>query len=360
MKKRSIIGVVLLIAVAIPGFACTGISLKSKDGSSIQARTIEWANGILESSYVIIPRGEKMFSYTPDGKEGLTFTAKYGTVGLTVATNVFIAEGMNEKGLSAGLFYFPGYGKYEDYNPKYQEKSLIDLQFVNWVLTQFATIDEVKEALNDIKVVGLNPEGMTSTVHWRIAERGGRVVVLEFIDGVPHFYENKVGVLTNSPDFNWHLTNLNNYVNLHPGAAPNNSLGSMKLSPISGNSGFLGLPGDATSPSRFVRAAFYRNTAPKLDSAFETVAQAFHILNNFDIPMGIQHPAGKVPDFPSATQWTCVSDQTNLIIYYKTAENSLIRSIDLNEIDFGRINYQNHPLDKVKKEHVERIYIEYN
>ena len=81
---------------------------------------------------------------------------------------------------------------------------------------------------------------------------------MEIVGGVPHFYENEVGVLTNAPGFEWQLTNLNNYVNLHPGDASVQKLSGITLQPTGGNSGFLGIPGDATPPSRFVRAAFYR------------------------------------------------------------------------------------------------------
>ena len=82
-----------------------------------------------------------------------------------------------------------------------------------WILTQFSTIDQVKAAIASVRVVGLEP---SSVVHWRIGEPSGRQVVLEIVGGVPHFYENEVGVLTNAPGFEWQLTNLNNYVNLYP------------------------------------------------------------------------------------------------------------------------------------------------
>lgn len=183
----------------------------------------------------------------------MVFTSKYGVVGLAVVQKEFIAEGINEAGLSAGLFFFPQYGGYEQYDPAQSDRTLADLQLVAWILTQFSTIDQVKAAIASVRVVGLEP---SSVVHWRIGEPSGRQVVLEIVGGVPHFYENEVGVLTNAPGFEWQLTNLNNYVNLYPGDAPARRLSGITLRPIGGNSGFLGLSGDATPPSRFVRAAF--------------------------------------------------------------------------------------------------------
>ena len=304
--------------------ACTGIALTAADGSYVQSRTIEWARGVLQSEYVVIPRGQRLRSFTPLGADGMTFTAKYGVVGLSVVQKEFIAEGINEAGLSAGLFFFPQYGGYEPYEPAQNDRTLADLQFVTWALTQFSTVDEVKAAVGGVRIVALEK---TSVVHWRIGEPSGRQVVLEIVGGVPHFYENEVGVLTNAPGFEWQLTNLNNYVNLYPGDAPVRRLDGVTLRPTGGNSGFLGLPGDATPPSRF------------------------------DIPIGIEHPEGECPDIPSATQWTSAIDLTNRRIYYKTAYNNTIRCIDLAGIDFGKTAYQSHPLDRNREQPVQQIAI---
>jgi choloylglycine hydrolase len=120
----------------------------------------------------------------------------------------------------------------------------------------------------------------------------------------------------------------------------------------------LGLPGDFTSPSRFVRAAFYQTTAPVWATGPETVLQAFHILNNFDIPVGSQHTAKDIPEgLPSATQFTAATDLAAMKFYYRTAWNSNIRCIDLNDIDFLRVRYQSHPLDKTQEQPIEIVKI---
>ena len=350
-----LVGLTASLGGLFPAGACTGIALSAQDGSYIQARTIEWAKEALPNEYVVIPRGQKLVSYTPTGQKGLTFFARYGVVGLSVVMKDFIAEGINEAGLSTGLFFFPKYGSYLPYDPAQNAITLADLQVNEWLLTQFETVNEVIEAISNVRIVGLEQEAV---VHWRIGDASGRQVVLEIVDGVPHFYENRVGVLTNAPGFEWHLANLNNYVNLYPGSAPDQAFSEILLSPIGGNSGFLGLPGDATPPSRFVRAAFYRATAPKLATGFETVTQCFHILNNFDIPIGTEHPKGEVPNIPSTTQWTSAIDLTHRRVYYKTAYNNTIRCIDLKKIDFDRVTYQSHPLDKEQKQPIEEISIQ--
>ncbi|MBR2379493.1 MAG: choloylglycine hydrolase family protein [Paraprevotella sp.] len=352
--KKVFIGLNAIIGGIIPTMACTGISLTAKDGSYVQARTIEAAQMALPSEYVIIPRGQELRSFTPEDAEGMKYVAKYGVVGLSVVRNEFIAEGINEEGLSTGLFFFPAYGSYTEYNERSKAQTIGDLQLNQWMLSQFKNVDEVMAAIHSVRIVGLDAN---SVVHWRIGDASGRQVVLEIVNGIPHFFENTVGVITNAPGFEWHLTNLNNYINLFPGDAPKQRLGNRTLRPLGGNTGFLGLPGDATPPSRFVRAAFFRATAPKQDSGFETVKQCFHILNNFDIPIGIEHPYGEGPDLPSATQWTSAIDLTHRKVYYKTAYNNTIRCIDVKKIDFSTIKYQSHPLDKQQEQPIEMISI---
>ena len=336
MKTRTFILSLTLagmLAASLSANACTGITLNSKDSTTIVARTIEWGGSDLNSQYVIVPRGYMMRSYTPDGSEGMQFTSRYGYVGLAVEQKEFIAEGINEAGLSAGLFYFPNYGQYEAYDAEKKDTSIADLQLVSWILGKCATIDEAIESVKQVHVIRIDPRA--STVHWRFTDPAGRQVVLEIIGGEPKFYENKLGVLTNSPGFEWQLTNLNNYVNLYPGSAPTQSLGNVRLASFGAGSGFLGLPGDVTPPSRFVRAA-----------------------NNFDIPVGIEFADGKVPaDIPSATQWTSATDMKNRIIYFRTMYNSEIRSINLNQIDFSEVVYQAIPLDNTKQQPIRTIPI---
>ncbi len=332
--------------------ACTGITLRSADGSMILARTIEWGGSYLASQYVVVPRGYEQQSYVPGGtRGGLKFKARYGYVGVAVELADFVAEGVNEAGLSAGLFYFPKYGSYEAYSPHKNATTLSDLQVVPWILASFATLDEVKEGLKSVHIVSTDPR--SSTAHWRIADASGKQLVLEIVDGKLNFYENALGVLTNSPGFEWQLTNLNNYVNLFPGTASDRPLGPHTLSAFGAGSGMLGLPGDVTPPSRFVRAAFFQATAPVQSTARRTALQAFQILNNFDIPVGIEFADGKIPaDIPSATQWTSATDVNNRLFYFTSMYDRRIRVIDLKGIDFGKVVYRAVPIDSNREQTV--------
>ena len=355
MKKMVVISCLLLAWQSKPE-ACTGISMFSADGSYFQARTIEWAGTNLNSVYVVVPRNFSQTSFTPKGKNGMTFKAKYGYVGLAVEEKEFVAEGLNEAGLSAGLFYYPNYGSYLLYDERYNSTTISDLQLVPWLLSQFATVDEVKANINKVRVVSLmGGDGSAAAIHWRVGDSSGKQIVIEIEEGVPHIYDNTVGVITNAPGFQWHLTNLSNYINLTPVNPKPFEMYDFKVNPIGHGGGFLGLPGDFTPPSRFVRAAFFKATAPTLATAQETMLQCFHILNNFDIPIGMNFPKSEIPDLPSATQWTSVIDLTNKEVYFKTFYNNAIRKIDLKEIDFSKVEYQYHALDNKGSQEIEAL-----
>lgn len=344
------------LASQAPTNACTGITLKSKDGATIAARTVEWAESVMNTMYVVVPRHEKLQSLTPSGIDGIKFTAKHGYIGLAVEQKEFMVEGVNEKGLSAGLFYFPNYGKYQSYESVHKDKSLADFQVVSYVLAECSTVDEVKEALQKVRIINIDPR--SSTVHWRFTEPSGRQIVLEIVDEELHFYDNELGVLTNSPGLEWHWTNLNNYINLVPGTLPEHHFGPIASKSFGHGSGLLGLPGDFTPPSRFVRATFFQLTAAQQPTAQETVVQAFHLLNNFDIPTGTEFGWGKSPaNVPSGTQFTVATDTQNQMIYYRTMYNSNIRCIDLKTIDFEKVKYHSEPLDTVKKQPIEMIQV---
>lgn len=320
--------------------ACTGISLSTTNNEYVQARTIEWGESDLKSKLVVVPRQHTFTSDLPMNTKGKTWTSKYGFVGISVSEDRFIGEGMNEVGLNAGLFYFKGYGLLAPFDPKNTADNVADMDFIRWMLGQFETVEEVKAALPSITLAPIFIEdGKPSpTAHWRVADKTGANIVIEIVEnGKVNIYDNDVGVLTNSPDFPWMKTNLNNYINIFPGTLGKRNFDGVELRSLGAGTGALGLPGDITPPSRFVRAAFYRSTVPPLKDATSAVSQAFHILDNFDLPIGIeftQEQQSHIPDIPSATQWTAASDLNNGFFYYKSMSDSAIKRVDLNTMDF--------------------------
>ena len=337
-----------IIGIVNTGFSCTGITLRAKDNSMVVARTVDWHGDEMNSMYVIAPRGHTQQSLSPDGKmNGMEFTSVYGYVGIAVQIPDFIIDGTNEAGLSAGLFYFPDYGKYPKYTDNKKSTSIADFELVAWMLSRFSNIEQIKDAIKDVTVTNIDPTA--STVHWRITDATGKQVILEFIDGTAHFYDSKVGAIANSPGYPWHITNLNNYINLQPGTAKSKKVGDITLQAFGSDSGMLGLPGDFTPPSRFVRAALLSNYSIQQKNGYESAMKAFHLLNNLDVPLGLEFAPGKATNnMPSATQWTIATDLGNKVIYYHTMYNRTIRSIDMKNIDFANVEFQHAPLDETK------------
>ena len=187
--------------------ACTGISLFTTQGDPVHARTIEWGNFDLNRRLIVSPRGHSYTSQLPMEKQGISWTGRYGFVGISVSQDNFIGEGMNEAGLNAGLFYFKGFGSLAPFDPADVATSIIDMDLVRWMLSQFAAVEEVKAALPSVKVapVFVDADGNPSpTAHWRVTDKSGGSIVIEIIDeGQVQIYDNHVGVLSNSPHFPW-------------------------------------------------------------------------------------------------------------------------------------------------------------
>lgn len=325
------------LSISIQAFSCTGISLFTSARDLIQGRTIEWAEYDLESKLVLSPAGHTYTSVMPDSTAGLTWTAKYGFAGISVNKNIYIGEGVNEKGLSAGIFYFKGFGSLDEYNSNERSKSVTDIDFVRWILTNFSSVDEMLARLNTIKLtpVYIDMNGIHSpTGHWRVSDKSGRNVIIEIINNGEIKIFNNIGVLTNSPGYEWQLTNLSNYLNIGPGTIPSKEFGFYKAKALGAGTGSLGLPGDITPPSRFIRAAYYLSCNPVYDLPENAVQSAFHILSNFDIPIGSEFTLDQhshIPAIPSATQWTSVIDHTNLLFYYRTMFDARVRRVKVTE-----------------------------
>jgi choloylglycine hydrolase len=273
----------------------------------------------------------------PDGGKGLTYTTRYGIVGANALNMQAILDGINDQGLAVGLFYFPGYASYTPATADNAKRAIAPHEFGLWVLANFATVDEVREGVKNIAVVptpapGLgSAEGMVAPAHFFIQDKTGKSIAVEPVDGTLKVSDAPLGVMTNAPTYDWHMTNLANYINLSTKDVESAKLGDMKLQAIGAGAGLLGLPGDFTPPSRFVRAAVYSQAATPNKTAQDAVLSAFHILNQFDIPKGavVNVAVGEATD--EITEWTSVSDLQNLRWYFRTFTDQSIRMVDLKE-----------------------------
>lgn len=326
--------------------ACTGISLKSQDGSVIVARTVEWAlSDAQHNRLAIFPRGKSYVASTPAGSNGKQWKGRYGFVSMTAYGQPYGPDGMNERGLYVGMYYLPGYASYSVYMPGQAGRSMSVGDFMQWMLSSFETVAEVRKHLGTVTVVNVDDPrfgGAQLPFHWKVADPGGASIVIEIVDGGQvKVYDAFLGVITNSPTYDWHLTNLRNFIRLTPKASEPLTIGNLQLGPLGAGSGMVGLPGDFTPASRFVRAAALTASVRPLATAADAVFESFRILDSFNIPLGAIAPREQVAkDIESATQITSASDLTNRRYFFHTMRNRQVRMIDLSKIDFARVREQ--------------------
>jgi choloylglycine hydrolase len=361
LKQSISVACALLFAVqASAASACTGVTLKAGDGSVVFGRTLEWGSFDLMSRLEIVPRGVAYKTHMPDGKPGLSWTGKYGVVGIDGVGKDLIIEGMNEKGLDVGLFYHPDFAEYEAYDPEKAAESLGPTDLGQYLLTNFATVDEVLAAIDKIRVVAVvEPAlGFAAPVHFIVTEPSGKAIVIEYAKGQLQVFDAPLGVITNAPTYDWHETNLRNYINLSPVAIPEKKLEDLNFKPLGGGSGMIGLPGDFTPPSRFIRAVAFSQTARPTPTGDETIYEVFRILDNFNVPLGASEGTGedKTKGMRSSTILTSAADTKDKVFYYHTQHNRRVRKVDLSRIDFGSFHEIQHlPLDKTKAQDIEDV-----
>ncbi|MDN3715481.1 choloylglycine hydrolase family protein [Vibrio breoganii] len=355
-----------MLAFTIPAqsvLACTAITLNANDGSIIQARTQEWGAFDLRSEIIKVPQNVMMKGNTPEGTNGLTWESKYGAVGINaVGLPVFI-DGMNQEGLAVSVLYMPGFAQFQDYESQQSDITLAAYDLPAWLLTTKANVEEIKTELPNIRVSDVKVPSfgnIAPPIHFLVTDSKGGSIVIEYTNGELAIYDNEVGVMTNSPSYPWHLTNLRNYVGLQPESVEPKQVGNITLSPIGVGSGMLGLPGDFTPPSRFVRAVAMRNTVVELEDSERAINESFRILDNFNIPLGATEAPDQLPTdgTQGSTQWTTAMNAHSLEYYYHTMNNRTLRKIDLKEIDFTKGEITFYPLDKKKVQTIEMVEVD--
>lgn len=366
MRHRPVITKVALslfassfLAVSISAVACTSMVFKAQDGTGIYARTMEWGATDLKSELVRVPRNMSFSSALGGEKIGKSWKNSLGFVGINAAGLPYATDGMNESGLAVGALFYPGFAEYQTLEEKSRTGTISSVDVLNYLLGNFKSVEEVRQGLPKIRVVrNLDIEkqfGGPIPLHYVVTDGSGASIVIEYTKGQLAIYDNKVGVMTNSPSYDWHLLNLRNYANLKPnGPVTSRNINGVSLEPFGAGSGMLGLPGDFTPPSRFVRAvAFVQSMEPVKDAA-EAVSAASTILNNFDIPKGLVREGASANDYHLGyTQWSVIADTRHKVYYYWTMYDRRIRSVDLAKMDFSGASASGFPLDRVRSQDVE-------
>lgn len=279
------------IAIAPTVSACTSLLYSDANDHYYAGRTMELP---MELPYKVsyFPEGTT-FGSQADKHHALDFTGQNAFVAISVpdpvSGDVKVAEGLNDKGLTFSVLAFASTeGPVDMVDNTQAVLAAIDLGA--WTLSQFDTVDEVKQALEEqpVLVTSLLPHGLLKTpFHYTLHDATGNSIVIEFANGEQNIIDNPLGVMTNGPEFSWHMTNLNNYTFLSNIDQSKLELNGVTLAQPDSGIATAGLPASNTSVGRFVRAVYYSQFAEKAEDADNAITTLAHVMNNFDRPRGI-------------------------------------------------------------------------
>jgi choloylglycine hydrolase len=322
------------LAVSPSAFACTDFRIETTGGDVVVGRSMEWGAD-LHSRLVTHPRGEAGKSTGPDGRPLVSWSGKNGYASVDANGLDVVVDGMNEKGLSMGLLWLPGYTQYQSVSADQMSSALSVTELGAWILANFDSCAEVKAALPKMRIWAPNVPsfGGLPTAHLALHDAHGDNIVVEFVGGEQKIYDNPAGILTNAPTFDWHMVNLKNYISLQAENIKPVKFNNTEVAAPGHGSGFFGMPGDWSPPSRFVRTAAIVHFSNKQDSVDGAVNLAGHILNAVDIPQGAIREVIGGQEYSDYTQWVVVKDLTNHRIYYRSYENLSPKVLDLSKLN---------------------------
>ena len=319
---------------------CTAVTYKTKN--FYFGRTLDYEFSYKEE-VTITPR-----NYQFHFKNHADVNNHYAIIGMAyVAENYpLYYDAVNERGLGIAGLNFVGNAHYNDIQQG--KDNIAQFEFIPWILGQCSTVKEAKNLIEKINLTNtsFNSQLPLAQLHWLISDQNESITVEAVQEGIK-VYENPVGVLTNNPPFDKQLFALNNYMNLSNKSPENTFATSLELQQYSRGMGAIGLPGDLSSQSRFIRASFVKMNSVSGEEENESVSQFFHILNSVEQQRGCcQLDNGKY----EITIYTSCCNATKGIYYYTTYDNHQITAVDLNKEDLEGTELVKYPL--IKGEHI--------
>lgn len=315
---------------------CTAVVYHTKDHYFGRNLDLEFS---YDETVTITPR-----NYPFRFRKVHSLSSHYAMIGMAYVTENYplYYDGVNEKGLAMAGLNFPDNACY--YDVQSEMDNIAVFEFIPWILGQCSTVSQVRELLENVNLINISfsEKLPVSPLHWIISDRQESITVEPVREGLK-IYENSVGVLTNNPVFEMQMMNLNNYMNLTAAKPENRFSSQLDLRTYCCGMGAMGMPGDFSSMSRFVKAAFVKMNSVSSDSEEDSVSQFFHILDSVAFPRG-SVCVGK--DKYDITVYSACCNMDKGIYYYTTYESRQIRGVDMFREDLNGSSLVSYPLLK--------------
>ncbi len=313
---------------------CTAVSFKSNGLYFGRSLDNDFSYG---EEVAVIPRG---FSF--EFKHAGVMKSHYAIIGMAFVAQGYplLYDGMNEKGLCMAGLNFVGNAVYNE--PLQGKDNIAQFEFIPWVLGQCSSVNEAKAVLDKINLTNtpFSENLPVAQLHWIIADKNSAITV-EAVGSGLNVYDNPAGVLANNPTFDKHMFLLGNYMNLTAKAPENRFSDRLDLRSYSLGMGAIGLPGDLSSTSRFIRAAFMNLNSFCEGDEKSSVGQFFHIMDTVSQPKGCSDLGGGKYE---ATLYTSCCSADKGIYYYTTYNNRQITAVNMHKENLDGCDLARYPL----------------
>ena len=310
---------------------CTAVSTKEFFGRNLDLET-SFGEGVL-----VVPN-----NYILHFKNGDAINHHYAMIGIGIEVSGYplYYDAINEKGLGMAGLNFPYYALYKVKDGK---KSIASFEFIPFILSQAQSVEEAKSLIDKIAISNdaFSETMQPSPLHWLLGDREKSIVVESTAMGLD-VYDNPIGVMTNSPPFPFQEFALNNYISLSKEVPENKFSSQLDLKVYSRGMGALGLPGDLSSQSRFIKAAFTKMNYVYDENKDNAISDYMHILSSVEQQRGLVDVNGKY----EITIYSSAGERDRGIYYYKSYENSQIRAVKLTEENMRQSTLSFYPMNK--------------
>lgn len=308
---------------------CSSFTLETKDKKHFLSRTMDFMMEMAEQ-VIFVPK-DKTFAVSYNTTDQVTSKHSFigmGSIQYDIDNSPVTCDGINDAGLTGAVLYFPGYASYKQ-QAEPNTWGVSPDKVISVILSQASSLADVAELFtNKISIVNEASPALKviPPLHYIFSDTTGESVIVETQEDGTHIIRDSVGVMTNSPDYHWHETNLRNYLSVRPKQHKDIEFLGKTLKPFSQGSGTFGLPGDYTPPSRFIRTAFMKNNVEQPKDELTAVSLAHHILEAVSIPRGIVVTPEDTFDYTCYSAYMCAESKS---YYYSTYGNQRIRCVKL-------------------------------